>query len=130
MKQDSLSAKDLKAAVKTIIGSCNAMGVLVEGKPAVEINKEINKGIYDKIILSEKTDISPDKKAKLAEQLAEVQKSFAGELARMEAAKKEKEALAAAKKAGTTAPAGETKATLAEEKTVAPAKETKPTAKK
>lgn len=109
MKQDSLSAGSLKAAVKTIIGSCNAMGVLVEGKNAKAINADVDKGVYDKLIQAEKTDVSTQKKAQLAEQLAEVQKGFSGELARMEAAKKEKEALAAAKKAAPAAgaaPAG------------------------
>jgi len=98
MKQDSLSAASLKAAVKTVVGSCNAMGVLVEGKTAVQINPEIDKGMYDKIIHAEKTDVAPQKRAELMGQLAEVQKSFAVDLARMESAKKEKEALAAAKK--------------------------------
>lgn len=107
MKQDSLSAKNLKAAVKTIIGSCNAMGVLVEGKSAKEINPDIDNGVYDKVIQSEKTDVSSEKRAQLAEQLASFQKRFAGELTKMEATKKEKEAAASAKKA---APAADAKA--------------------
>ncbi len=92
MKESSLSAKTLKSAVKTIIGSCNAMGVLVEGKSAVEINVDIDKGVYDEIINSEKTDVSSQKRTELAEQLLSHQKKFAGELAKMEADKKEKEA--------------------------------------
>ena len=110
MKQDSLSAGSLKAAVKTIIGSCNAMGVLVEGKSAKGINYEVDKGTYDKLIQSEKTDVSAEKKAQLAEQLAEVQKKFSGELAKMDAAKKEKDAAAAAKKAAPAAGAAATPA--------------------
>lgn len=105
MKQDSLSAASLKAAVKTIIGSCNAMGVLVEGKIAKDINKEIDKGKYDELFQAEKTDVSSQKRTELAEQLAEMQKKFSGELAKIEAAKKEKEAADAAKK--TAAPAAE-----------------------
>lgn len=62
MKQDSLSAASLKAAVKTVVGSANAMGVLVEGKSAREINPEIDKGTYDKLIQSEKTDVTKEKR--------------------------------------------------------------------
>ena len=105
MKQDSLSAGSLKAAVKTIIGSCNAMGVLVEGKIARDINPEIDKGVYDKLIQSEKIDVIKEKRSQLAEQLGEMQKKFSGELAKMEAVKKEKAAADAAKKAAGTAAA-------------------------
>src|SRR3989344_3963867 len=47
MKQDSLLFNNFKSAVKSVIGSCNSLGVLVEGKPAKEINIEINSGNYD-----------------------------------------------------------------------------------
>ena len=92
MKETKLSAKNLKSAVKTIIGTCNSMGVLIEGKIALEISPEINKGVYDKIIQAEKTDVSSQKRIELAEQLSAFQKKFAGEIAKMEATKKEKEA--------------------------------------
>ncbi len=98
MKQDSLNAGSLKAAVKTIIGSCNAMGVLIEGKSAKEINPEIDKGTYDKIILSEKKEVTQQKRKELADQLAIAQKHFSGDLAKMDVAKKEKEAAETAKK--------------------------------
>ena len=127
MKQDSLSAGSLKAAVKTIIGSCNAMRVLVEGKNAREINPDIDKGMYDKLIQSEKTDVPAQKKAQLAEQLAEVQKRFSGDLAKMEAAKKEKEAAAAAKKAAPAA--GATPTGTATSTATAPGKAATPTVK-
>ncbi len=135
MKQDSLSAGSLKAAVKTIIGSCNAMGVLVEGKIARVINPEIDKGVYDKLIQSEKTEVTKEKRAQLAEQLTEMQKKFSGELAKMEAAKKEKEAADAAKKAAGTAaaPAAGAKAATPGAKaapTATKAAPAKPTAKK
>ncbi len=47
MKKDNLLGKDLKARVKEILGTCNSMGVTVEGKKAVEVIKEVNEGIYD-----------------------------------------------------------------------------------
>ena len=36
IKEDSLLGKDLKAKVREIVGSCQSMGILVEGLPAPE----------------------------------------------------------------------------------------------
>ncbi len=92
MKQDSLIINNLKSAVKTVIGSANAAGVLVEGKTAVEINPEIDAGKYDKEIEAEKDEHAPEKDAILAEQLKKVRSSFAGELEKIAAAKRAKAA--------------------------------------
>lgn len=44
-RMDKLSAKDLKGAVKIILGTVNSMnGVLIEGKRPMEIAKEIEEG--------------------------------------------------------------------------------------
>ncbi|HLC88560.1 MAG TPA: 50S ribosomal protein L11, partial [Candidatus Nanoarchaeia archaeon] len=40
-KEDSLLGKGLKAKVREVIGTCQGMGVLVEGKPAQETLKDI-----------------------------------------------------------------------------------------
>jgi len=42
--------KDLKSALKTTLGSCVSLGILVENKDPKEVIKEVNKGIYDKEI--------------------------------------------------------------------------------
>ncbi len=47
LKMDSLTANDLKSAVKIVIGSCVSMGVTVEGKNPKEILKEIDEGKWD-----------------------------------------------------------------------------------
>ena len=49
MKIDSSYAKDLKSAVKEVIGSCVSSGVKVEGKPAKEIFTDISVGKYDEL---------------------------------------------------------------------------------
>jgi large subunit ribosomal protein L11 len=46
-KQDSLLAKNLKAAVKEILGSCHSMGITVQGKEAKRLQQEIDNGSYD-----------------------------------------------------------------------------------
>jgi large subunit ribosomal protein L11 len=49
MKIDSSYAKDLKSAVKEVIGSCVSSGVKVEEKPAKEVFSDISAGKYDKL---------------------------------------------------------------------------------
>ena len=46
-KIDSSLAKDTKAAVKQILGTCVSMGVTCEGKDPREVIKEINEGKQD-----------------------------------------------------------------------------------
>ncbi|MDO8564271.1 MAG: 50S ribosomal protein L11 [Nanoarchaeota archaeon] len=65
MKMPNLLAKNLKAAVQLVTGSCVSLGLLVENKEAKEVAKEIAQGIYDKEILSGKDTISDDKKKDL-----------------------------------------------------------------
>jgi large subunit ribosomal protein L11 len=48
MKMDDLLAKDMKAAVKMVVGTANSLtGVLVEGRRPKELIKEINDGKWD-----------------------------------------------------------------------------------
>ncbi len=47
MKMDTLGAKDIKAACKEIMGSCDSMGVTIEGKRAKEAMKDVANGKYD-----------------------------------------------------------------------------------
>ncbi len=50
MKIDSSYAKDLKRAVKEVIGSCVSSGVKVEEKPAKEVFSDISAGKYDELL--------------------------------------------------------------------------------
>ncbi len=47
MKGDSLYAKDVKAGVLTVCGTCVSMGFFVDGKPAKQTIKLIKNGDYD-----------------------------------------------------------------------------------
>ncbi|MFH0748598.1 MAG: 50S ribosomal protein L11 [Candidatus Bathyarchaeota archaeon] len=47
LKQNELLAKDLKCAVKEILGSCVSVGITVDGKEPKEIQKIIDQGTYD-----------------------------------------------------------------------------------
>lgn len=94
-KLPNLLCKDLKAAVKTVIGSCVSLGVLIENKSASEVEHQIDSGKYDKEIQEEKTETSPEKKAKLEKYFTKLseaeQKKIKQEEAEKEAAKEAKE---------------------------------------
>jgi len=116
-KMPGMLAKDLKAALKLVVGSCKSLGVLVESKDPVEVIQEINSGKYDEEINQEKTQLSDDKKKILDLAFAEVkarqekdQKALDEAKAKLDAEKAEK---------ATTATAA-----------TAPKKEEKPAAKK
>lgn len=108
-KMPNMLAKDLKAAVKLVVGSCVSLGVLVEDKEAKETMADIESGVYDKEIKSEKIEVSLDKKARLARTFATVKAKQEAAKAAEEAAKAAEEAAKAA--AATAAPAAGAAAT-------------------
>ncbi len=76
MKEDSLLGRSLKEKIKQVVGTCNSMGILVEGKPAVETMKAIESGSFSKEIAEEKTELSQaelheleEEKNRLAEEM-------------------------------------------------------------
>jgi large subunit ribosomal protein L11 len=66
-KMPNLLCNDLKTSVKTVLGSCVSLGILVENKPAKEIEEEIDEGKYDKEINEVITEPSEEKKKELDE---------------------------------------------------------------
>ncbi len=60
MKQDSLLGKTTKERVKEIIGTCQSMGILVEGKPAHDSIIAVNNGAYAQEIATEKTELTAE----------------------------------------------------------------------
>ncbi len=50
MKRSEVLAKDLKAAVKEILGSCVSIGVTVEGKDPKDVQRGIDQGEYDQLL--------------------------------------------------------------------------------
>jgi len=111
-KMPNLLCKDLKSAVKTLVGTCVSLGILVENKPAVEVEAEINEGKYDNEINSMKTVTSPEKKKKLDEYFAKVKEDQERILKQEQAAKAAEEAAKAATEtaAATTTPTAATAA--------------------
>lgn len=60
MKGDGLSGKDTLSRVKEVAGTCNSMGVMIEGKRAVDTIADLNKGMFTEEIKLEKTELSAE----------------------------------------------------------------------
>ncbi|MFH1326681.1 MAG: 50S ribosomal protein L11, partial [archaeon] len=90
-KLPNLLCNDMKSAVKTIVGSCVSLGILVENKPAFEIEKEIDEGKFDKEINEEKTETDAEKRKELDEYFSQV-KAKQDQLIKQQEAEKEAEA--------------------------------------
>lgn len=95
-KMQNLLCKDLKSAVKVVVGTCVSLGVLVENKPAKETEKDIEAGKYDKEIAHVKTETSPEKRKILDDYFQEVLKKQELILKQEQAAKEAAEQAAAA----------------------------------
>lgn len=138
-KLPNMLAKDLKAGVKLVVGSCVSLGVMIEDKSAKEVMREIEKGTYDSEISEEKTDVSAEKKTRLAATFAQVKAQQEAKAKALEAAKAAEEAAklaaaaatpAAATPAAGTAPAAATSATPATAQVKAETKKEEKPAKK
>jgi large subunit ribosomal protein L11 len=97
-KMQNLLCKDIKSAVKTIVGTCASLGVLIENKPATEIEKEIAEGKYDKEINQGKTETSSEKREQLDEYFSKLKKEQDRILQQEKAAKESSEAKTEAEK--------------------------------
>jgi len=116
-KLPNLLANNFRSAVKTVVGSCVSLGVLVENKPAKEIEKDIDEGKYDNEILNEISKTPEEKKKKLDAFFAKVKSDQEKVLKQEEEAAKAAEAEKAAKtevKPGEAKPAAEAKTPAAE----------------
>lgn len=103
-KSPNLLSTSLKAAVKTVVGSCGSLGILIEDKFASEIEKDIDKGKYDKEILGGITKPSQEKIDKLNKNFAKIKIEQDKILKQIEAAKAEAKAAPAATATPAAAP--------------------------
>lgn len=76
IKEDDLLGNDLKRKVKEIIGTCNSMGILVEGMPARDALRAIEAGKFDAEIKSGKTELSEEEKKHLTEERLRLQEEI------------------------------------------------------
>ena len=106
-KMANLLCKDLKSAVKTVIGSCITLGILVENTDPAEVEKLIDEGKFDEEINKEKTAPSEEKKKKLKEFFDELKEAQEKKLKLETQAKEEAEAESAEAKAAAPAKTSE-----------------------
>ena len=66
MKESDILGRTLKEKVKEVMGTCNSMGVMVEGVQASEAIAKVNAGEFDREIAEERTELS-------AEELKEIE---------------------------------------------------------
>lgn len=110
MKSDSLLGKDMFAKVREVVGTCNSMGVLVEGREPRDVIAGINKGEFGEKIRAEKTELSAEELKKLEEEKKRLQEEITKRRAELEALAKKIIAEMTGK------PRGEIKARLVEAK--------------
>ncbi|HRZ85701.1 MAG TPA: 50S ribosomal protein L11 [Candidatus Paceibacterota bacterium] len=65
LKLPNMLERNLKAAVKSTVGTCVSLGLLIENKLAKDVAIEVEEGVYDKLIAEEKTEVSQEKKNQL-----------------------------------------------------------------
>ena len=92
VKHKNMLSNNFTSTVKSVIGTCQALGVLIENKEASEILAEMKEGKYKDIIESEKTQVDPEKRKELDDYFKDI-------LNKQEAMKKAEEAEAAEKEA-------------------------------
>ena len=97
-KMQNMLSKDLKSAVKSVVGTCVSLGVLIENKPATEIEREIEEGKYNKEISEERTE-TPEEKKKAIDEFFKDIKAKQDVIIKQEQAAKEAEAASAEAKA-------------------------------
>ena len=89
MKETATLGKSLKEKVKEIIGTCQSMGILVEGKPAKETLRDVEAGLFDEEIRLEKTELTAEELAKLEEEKKKLAEDLAKRKAEFEKVAKE-----------------------------------------
>ena len=99
-KHQNMLSKEFISTLKSVIGTCMALGVLIENKDPKDVLEEIKSGKYKSEIESQKTELDPKKKKKLDLYFKKVQKEQAATKAAEEAEK------AAAEEAKAKAEAG------------------------
>lgn len=85
MKHDDMHGKTTKDRVMEVMGTCNSMGVMVEGKHARDSMKDVQAGKFDEKILSGKTELTAAELKTLDEERKKLQADLTKKQADMEA---------------------------------------------
>ncbi len=122
IKHPNMLEKDLKSAVRSILGTCASIGLLVENSDPNELIKEINNGKFSEEIEKEITETSLEKRKELNKVFEKIKREQDAKIA-AKAAEEAEKATESAKPAETTEKTPASEKTL--EKKDTPAKKTK-----
>lgn len=86
-KMQNMLSRDLKAAVKTVVGTCGTLGILIESKSPFDIEVEIDEGKYDREINGGITETPQEKKEELSKFFSEIKAKQDAIIKQEEAAK-------------------------------------------
>ncbi len=76
MKEGDLLGKTTFSRVKEVLGTCNSMGILVEGKQAKDLIVDINNGAFKREIEEGRTELSAEELKKLEEERKKLQEEI------------------------------------------------------
>jgi large subunit ribosomal protein L11 len=65
IKYPNMLEKTFKNAVKSVIGTCASIGILVESKEPIDLIRDIEEGNFDKEINSQSSETGPEKRKQL-----------------------------------------------------------------
>lgn len=88
MKADDTLGKNNFSKVKEIIGTCQSMGVMIEGKAAHDTIDDINNGMFKDKIESGKTELSAEEQKEVEEEQKALQEELKTKYAEFEATAK------------------------------------------
>ncbi|MFZ5954965.1 MAG: 50S ribosomal protein L11 [Nanoarchaeota archaeon] len=96
VKQENMLSKSFLAALKSVIGSCLSMGILIDSKDPKDILADIEEGKYKKEIETQKSQASPEKLDELKKFFSDIKsrqdKAIQAQKAEQEAKEKEEKA--------------------------------------
>lgn len=89
-KHENMLSNNFVSSVKSVLGTCQSLGILVDSKEIKDIMVDFNEGKYDAMIKAQKTEVDVEKMTKLKDYFAEINKVQMAEKAALEAAAEEK----------------------------------------
>jgi large subunit ribosomal protein L11 len=85
-KHDNMLSNEFVSSVKSVLGTCLTMGVLVDNHEIKEVMKDFDEGVYDAMIKAEKTEVDPEKAAELKDYFTKIDEAQVAEKAAEEEA--------------------------------------------
>ncbi len=95
IKYSDMLEKEFKTAVKSVLGTCASIGILVENQNSNELIRKIESGRFEEEIKNKSIETKPEKRKVLDDYFAELKKEQETKLAEEKKAAEEAEAKAA-----------------------------------